>query len=209
MGNDLPDYQSQVIGVGLEATSFRSGLDADKPASPAAGDIWLARDTFYLYVCNVAGAWEKVAKLYLLLAGGTMSGAIAMGSNKITGLAAPAADDDAARKVDVDTVDAKLDDCTLTNVTASRVSGSEYTNGAKIREVIVYGYSDTGYVQVAGYCKSTSPANTLIGIQACAATGAGARAVLTFLVPPGYYYIVSVTGSGSVQLVSWFESDLL
>ncbi len=98
MGNDLPDYQSQVIGVGLEATSFRSGLDTDKSASPAAGDIWLARDTFYLYVCNVAGSWDKVAKLYLLLAGGTMSGDIAMGTNKITGLGDPASAQDAATR---------------------------------------------------------------------------------------------------------------
>lgn len=60
MGNDLPDYQSQVVGAGLEATSFRSGLDADKPASPAAGDIWLARDTFTLYICMVAGAWVSL-----------------------------------------------------------------------------------------------------------------------------------------------------
>lgn len=41
----------------MEATSFRSGLDADKPAAPAAGDIWLARDTYKLYMCFVAGAW--------------------------------------------------------------------------------------------------------------------------------------------------------
>ena len=108
----------------MEASSFRSGLDADKPAAPAAGEIWLARDTGYLYVCNVAGSWDKVAKLYLLLAGGTMtgaivfaagqtgtylllaggtmSGAIAMGTHKITGLDAPTDSADAARKSEVD-----------------------------------------------------------------------------------------------------------
>jgi hypothetical protein len=48
--------------------------------------------------------------LKLDLAGGTMSGAIAMGSNAITGLAAPSDDNDAARKVYVDDADAlKLD----------------------------------------------------------------------------------------------------
>ncbi len=98
MGNDLPDFQSQIVSAAVEATSFRAGLDADKPASPAAGDIWLARDTYYLYVCFTAGSWEKVAKLYLPLAGGTMSGAIAMGAQKITGMADPTAAQDAATR---------------------------------------------------------------------------------------------------------------
>jgi len=60
MGNDLPDFQSQVIGAGLEATSFVSGLAADKPASPAAGDIWFGRDTKELFLCAVAGAWVSL-----------------------------------------------------------------------------------------------------------------------------------------------------
>ena len=102
MGNDLPDYQSQMVSASVEATSFRSGLDADKPASPAAGDIWLARDTFYLYVCFTAGSWEAVAKLYILLSGGTMSGALAMGTNKITGLGDPTAAQDGATKTYID-----------------------------------------------------------------------------------------------------------
>jgi hypothetical protein len=42
----------------------------------------------------------------LPLAGGTMSGAIAMGTNKITGLGDPTANQDAATKVYVDTQDA-------------------------------------------------------------------------------------------------------
>jgi hypothetical protein len=41
---------------------------------------------------------------YLAKAGGTMSGALAMGNNKITGLGTPTADTDAATKVYVDTV---------------------------------------------------------------------------------------------------------
>ena len=57
MTKDLPDFQSEIVSAAVEATAFRSGLDADKPASPAAGDIWLARDTDKLYVCLVAGAW--------------------------------------------------------------------------------------------------------------------------------------------------------
>ena len=102
---DLPDFQLEVVSAAVEATALRSGLDADKPASPAAGDIWLARDTFYLYVCFTAGSWEKVAKLYLPLAGGTMTGAIAMGTKKITGVGDPTAAQDAATKAYVDAAD--------------------------------------------------------------------------------------------------------
>ena len=40
----------------------------------------------------------------MALTGGTMSGAIAMGSSKITGLATPTADADAATKAYVDSV---------------------------------------------------------------------------------------------------------
>lgn len=45
---------------------------------------------------------EEADDRYLKLAGGTMAGAIAMGNNKITGLGAPTASTDAARKQDVD-----------------------------------------------------------------------------------------------------------
>ena len=197
MGNDLPDYQTQVVGVGLEATSFRSGLDADKPASPAAGDIWLARDTYYLYVCNVAGAWEKVTKLYLLLAGGTMSGAIAMGSNKITGLAAPTANADAARKLDVDTVDAKLDDFSVAQPT--RAIGTTYQNtGGKIRLVSVTIDVSSGYVQAL--CDANSTPTTVV-----AYTDAIHAITLTFLVPPNYYY--KLNKSGTATSANWTEWD--
>ena len=83
-------------------SNIRYGYDANKPANPVQGDIWLAIDTFYLYVCFTTGSWESVAKLYLLLAGGTMTGAIAMGDNLVTGLPAPVSDGDAARKKYVD-----------------------------------------------------------------------------------------------------------
>ena len=64
--------------VGDEATE-RATADATEATTRAAADL-----------------------LRLLLAGGTMSGAIAMGANKITGLASPTADADAATKKYVD-----------------------------------------------------------------------------------------------------------
>jgi hypothetical protein len=57
MAHGHEDFVTEVTTSLVEAASFRSGLDADKPASPAAGDIWLARDTYKLYCCMVAGAW--------------------------------------------------------------------------------------------------------------------------------------------------------
>lgn len=36
-----------------------SGLDANKPASPSVGDVYLASDTQNLYKCDVAGSWDK------------------------------------------------------------------------------------------------------------------------------------------------------
>jgi hypothetical protein len=54
-------------------------------------------------------ATKTYADLMLPLAGGTMSGAIAMGTNKITGLGTPTADADAANKGYVDSVAQGLD----------------------------------------------------------------------------------------------------
>lgn len=45
------------------ATSITSGLDADKPAIPAIGDMYGATDTQKLYVCFTAGTWTKVSYL--------------------------------------------------------------------------------------------------------------------------------------------------
>ncbi len=104
----------------MRATSIQGGLDADKSASPVAEDVYLARDTGILYVCFTSGTWTNIGTLYLLkaggtmsgvlvfaaaqtgtyllLAGGTMSGAIAMGTNKITGLGDPTLAQDAATR---------------------------------------------------------------------------------------------------------------
>ena len=123
---DLPDWFTQIQSATLRATSIQGGLDADKSASPVAEDVYLARDTGILYVCFVSGSWTNIGILYLLLAGGTMSGtivfaagqtgtylllaggtmsgAIAMGTNKITGMGDPTANQDAATKAYVDTL---------------------------------------------------------------------------------------------------------
>jgi len=95
---DLPDYYTQTAISEAEAASFKGGLDANKSDTPVSRDIYYATDSKILRVCVVDGTWININALYLLLAGGTMTGAIAMGANKITGLADPAAAQDAATR---------------------------------------------------------------------------------------------------------------
>ena len=99
---DLPDFYTWVETLNVQASSLKHGADADKASSPDDGDIYIATDTEKFYICYVDGSWVEETGLYLPKAGGTMSGAIAMGSHKITGLAAPTSDNDAARKKYVD-----------------------------------------------------------------------------------------------------------
>jgi hypothetical protein len=111
----------------MEASSFKNGADAAKPASPSVGDIWLATDTGYLYVCNSAGSWEKVTKLYLPLAGGVMSGLIGMNNYKIVdlGLGSDAKDAASVAYVGLHAIEPKS---TQYDVTASRAIGTVYRN---------------------------------------------------------------------------------
>lgn len=82
---------------------------------PSSGSAAAAQATANTAITNAAAAQstataaqaaataaQATANAALPLAGGTMSGVIAMGTNKITGLAAPSAAGDAARKTDVD-----------------------------------------------------------------------------------------------------------
>lgn len=94
---DLPDYYTQAQISEAEAAKFKGGLDDNKSDTPVSRDIYYATDSKILRVCVVDGTWININALYLLLAGGTMTGAIAMGGNKVTGLGAPAAAGDALR----------------------------------------------------------------------------------------------------------------
>lgn len=74
---------------------------------------------------------------YLPLAGGTMSGAIAMGTNKITGLGDPTANQDAATKIYVDT----------TNVSPLTTKGDLYTFST-VNDRLPVGATDGQMIQV-------------------------------------------------------------
>ena len=95
---DLPDWYTQVQSATLEATSFRGGLDADKPASPAAGDIYLARDTFKLYVAMASGVWTGFDASILVQGLLTLFANLAGGGYRITNIGDPTAAQDAATR---------------------------------------------------------------------------------------------------------------
>jgi len=99
---DLPDYYTQTSIAEAEAARFKGGAFAARPLIPTARDIYYAIDTKVLYICVIDGAWININELYLLLAGGTMTGNIAMGGSRVRGLADPALAQDAATKAFVE-----------------------------------------------------------------------------------------------------------
>jgi len=80
---DLPDYYTLSQISEAEAASFKGGLDANKSATPVSRDIYFATDTEILYICAVDGVWVEASALYLLLTGGTLTGDLLIGANKI------------------------------------------------------------------------------------------------------------------------------
>jgi hypothetical protein len=87
------------------------------------------------YVDGVTSAIQTQLDAKLALAGGTMTGAIAMGTNKITGLGTPTADTDAATKAYVDAsrsgldVKASVRAATTANIT---LSGAQTIDGVSV-----------------------------------------------------------------------------
>lgn len=76
---------------------------------------------------NVQNALNELDTEKLALAGGTMSGALNMGSNAITNLAAPTNANDAARKADVDTK--QTSSSNLTAISSATATSGTYLRG--------------------------------------------------------------------------------
>jgi hypothetical protein len=114
----------------LTAITASRALVSDINGLPVASTV---TTTELQYVSGVTSSIQTQLDGKLSLSGGTMTGNIAMGGNKITGLGAPTAANDAARKVDIDTALAGLDfqadvlDIQIDNtLVPSLVTGSRY-----------------------------------------------------------------------------------
>lgn len=115
--NDVVINGSLDMAVGSSATI--TGLSTPTNASDAANK----------------GYVDTQDALRLALSGGTMSGAIAMGSNKITGLGTPTADQDAATKAYVDGVAQGLDvkaSCRAATTANITLSGTQTIDGVAV-----------------------------------------------------------------------------
>lgn len=77
-------------------------LRADFGETDAGKSSFIRNKPDFANTAQTAQAAKKTADAALPKAGGTMTGDIAMGGNKVSGLAAPAADSDAANKQYVD-----------------------------------------------------------------------------------------------------------
>lgn len=124
---DLPDYYTLTQISEAEAASFKGGLLANRSLTPVSRQCYLATDTSQLFYCVVDGTWVDITHACLLLAGGTMTGAIAMGTNSITGLPHPTGTGHATRKSYVDGLHAL---CLL--LTGGTMSGNIAMGGNKV-----------------------------------------------------------------------------
>ena len=113
-------------------------------------------------------------------AGGTMTGAIAMGTNKITGLGTPSAGTDAATKAYADSVDTqKLDKAggTMSGVLAmgaNKITG--VANPTQAQDASTKGYTDTLFGSTAAAATSAAAAATSAGNASTSASTASTAA---------------------------------
>ena len=139
-------------------------LDEDNMASDSAAHL-ATQQSIKAYV-------DTNDALKLALAGGTMSGVIAMGSNKITGVTDPTANQDAATKAYVDTQVAAVPVGDITSV----VAGSGLTGGGTTGDVTVNVIAGIGLTASAGSVEIDSTVATLIGSQTLTNKTLGATA---------------------------------
>jgi len=118
----------------------------------------------------------------LAKSGGTMTGALAMGTNKITGLGTPSAGTDAVNKAYVDAGGSGGNKLNLSGGTMSGViaMGSNkitgVSNPTQAQDASTKGYTDTLFGSTAAAATSAAAANTSAGNAATSATNSGSSA---------------------------------
>jgi len=114
------------------------GIEANATADQSAAEVPFAA-TGDLEATNVQDALAELDSEKLALAGGTMSGAIAMATNKITGLGDPTAAQDAATKAYVDAVaeGLKPKEAVRVATTAAGTLASSFEDGDTVDGVVL------------------------------------------------------------------------
>jgi len=154
-------------------------------------------------VTNAATA-QSTADAALPKAGGTMSGAIAMGSNKITGLGTPTATDDAVTKAYVDSIATGINaHDAVSYATTAEITGT-YSNGVSGVGATLTG---TGSLVIDGYTVVSGDAGTnVLG-------GTGMRLLLknqtTNTDQNGIYTVTACVTGTSFTLTRAYDYDAL
>jgi hypothetical protein len=207
MTKDLPDFRLETQAAVVTADKLKSGADASKPASPTVGDVYLATDTKKLYICVADGAWTGFDASILVQGVLTLYANMLGGGYRLTNIADPTADQDAATRA---YVDGKLDD--ITQSQPLRALGDTYQNtSGKIRivAVAIRATLSSSRITRTALCDASSTPTTVvasISLWEDAGLSDSRDATFVFVVPPNYYYTVATT---SETLVSWTEWDIL
>lgn len=168
----------------------------------AAATLAVARTLLDVYSQSVLYTQTEVdalltalGDLKLSLAGGTMSGAIAMGTKKITGLGDPVADQDAATKNFV--VDQKQETLGTSTTVDSEANDFVYAHAYSApTDGYVTAWDETGgTIKVDGFVGGTDdPAGAGTNVAANRVATAGHWTFITFFVPKGQFWEVTTAG---------------
>lgn len=157
-GSGTSTFNNVTINGNLDMDAGSSGTITNLPNPTNSGD---AANKAYV---------DSQDALRLALAGGTMTGAIAMSTNKITGLGTPSADADAATKAYVDSVAQGIDakaSCRAATTANITLSGAQTIDGVAViagDRVLVKNQSSAAengiYVAAASTWSRAADANT-------------------------------------------------
>jgi len=150
-------------------------------------------DTEIGYLDGVTSAIQTQLDAKLPKSGGTMTGAIAMGSSKITGLGTPTADTDAATKLYVDNVTAGINFHQAVHVATTANLSANYNNGTDGVGATLTASANAAWPTIDGHSSFTQYDRILVKDQ----TDAKQNGI----------YILSDLGSGSSKWILTRATD--